>query len=237
MRVKIITSYPASWIPLANLTCATMQRYCAKWNYDLFRDCSERQEKKASPWVDDKDPDIGTYVPLRTMVKFPLLEHFLRSEDCQEQNDYVCWFDNDCVVTNYGIPVSKWFVGHDKDLVLAYDVNGVHPTIILVRNTPIMRGLMWACKEAGWRMYGMHGWSDIMAFRFMLDYPPYADRVKFFSAQEMCAMPPMVHPMPNDVRGMYEWSPDSWTVHLSALGLEHRVSIATQFIEQLGLLA
>lgn len=236
MRVKIVSSYPPEWRELAKLTCATQRRYCEKWGYSYFEDCSETRERAGSPWIDDPNPNIGQYVSMRTMVKFPLLEHFLREEDCKEKNDYVAWLDADMVMTNYDIPFTRWFEGHDKDLVLAYDVNSVHPTVILVRNTVVMRGLMWACKEAGWRMYGLHNWSDICAFRFMLDYPPYDDRVKFFSAQKMCAMPPMVHPMPTDVRSQFEWTPDSWAVHLSAMGIEHRIEIAKQFVEKLGLL-
>jgi hypothetical protein len=242
----VVTSYPPRrgnedpcWEDLAKYTCATQAKYCQKWGYDYYVDVSSVSAPVRSPWVDDRK---GGYAPMRTMIKFPLLEHWLTKEACGKEYDYVVWIDADCVVTNYELPLTKWLNGMDGegsyigDLVLAKDVNGLHPTIIMVRNTKTTRGLIWACGNAGRTMYMQHDWSDILAFRFFLDTPPYDHLVMYYSAKELCAMPPSVYTIPPDVRAEYEWDQDSWTLHLSALTIEKRIEFAKHAVEKLNLL-
>lgn len=246
-KVLVVTSYPPhrgnenpGWPDLAKLTVATQRKYCEKWGYDFYEDISNVSGKVRSPWVDDRKEG---FAPMRTMIKFPLLEHFMTKEMCRKEYTHVVWIDADCVVTRYDLPLTKWlqteYQGEGAalgDLVLAHDVNGVHPTVIMVRNTVLTRGLIWACGNAGNTMFMQHDWSDIMALRFFLASPPYDHLVKFYSAKELCAMPPGVYTIPSDVRSQYEWTPESWMLHLSALSLEKRIEFATKAIKDLNLL-
>lgn len=245
-RIKIVSSIPPKqgWIDLAKYTCATQERYALKHGYSYHLDYSDVWKPRSTPWVDQR---AEGHSPLRTMIKFPLLQHFLTPERCRETWDYVAWIDADCLVTNYDIPLTRWTsngvasIDDDDplmgDVITAWDVNTLHPTVIIMRATTLTRGLVWACSEAGDRMYREHGWSDIMALKFMLMDRPYRDLHWQHSARDLCAMPPGVHPMPDDVNRMYSWTPESWTLHLSALSLEKRLEIAKDYCDRLGLLA
>jgi hypothetical protein len=85
-------------------------------------------------------------------------------------------------------------------------------------------------------MFVNHKWSDIMAFRFFLEGPPYSHLPRYFSAKELCAMPPGIYPTPPDVRAEYEWTPESWTVHFSALSIPVRIALAKKWIQDYNLL-
>lgn len=234
----------AQWADLAETTCATHVRYCQRHGYDYELNESDVWDHVSSPWLDR--PPTVEQAPIRYFMKIRLMRHYLSPERCRKDYDFVVWLDADCLVTNYDIPVTKWLnqgrASNDKDdlqlgdLILAYDVNGLHPTVIMARATRRVRGLMWAMSEAGQRMYQMHDWSENLAFRFFLATPPYRDLVWWHSAQDLCAMHPGLYPIPEDVRSDYEWTPESWTLHLSALPLAKRIEIAKVYVEQLGLL-
>lgn len=234
MNVMIVSSAPPNWGPLTDLTWATMRKWCDRHGYDFFGDVSNIKVPTQTPWVNETPKSPMTF--LRTMVKFPLLEHFMTESQCRKKYDYVVWLDADCVVTRYDMTLEYLMGSETGGITVAYDVNGLHPTFIGVKNSAVMRGLIWACKEAGTRMWVDHGWSDIMALRFFAETPPYKYEFTYASAQFLCAMPPKVHPMPDDVRDQYTWTPDSFSVHLSALSLDQRVAIAKEYVEKLGLL-
>jgi len=239
-RVMVVSSAPPSWKELTAITSATHRKWCDTHGYKYHLDVSDISIPASTPWVNEK---VSGYTPLRTMVKFLLLAHYMDKESCREEYDYVVWLDADLVVSHSGLRATRWFApdswdspSHDPEVVLAYDVNGLHPTVIMLRNTVTTRGLVWACNEAGNRMFVSHGWSDIMALRFFLETPPYRDLVRYISAQQLCAMPPGVHPMPADVRRQYEWTAESFSLHLSALSLERRIELASAFVAERKLL-
>lgn len=247
VKVMMVTSYPpkrpgekVGWPDLAAITIPTHQRYAEKHGYSLYVDQSDISARMQSQWVDEQK---SGYAPLRFMIKFRLLEHFLREEDCGEQYDWVVWVDADCLFTNYERPLTDWMnecSGDDStyvgDVVLAKDVNGLHPTVIMVRNSLRTRGLIYACRDGGTRMWQLHSWSDIMALRFYLATEPYSHLPVYHWARELCAMPVGVYTtIPDDVRREHEWTPESLTLHLSALSLEERCKIAKQYLERLAL--
>lgn len=243
-KTIIITSYPPPapgvpgphWQDLAAITCATHKKYADLHSYDYAIDVSNVQAKVRTPWVDDPKRKETIYAPLRTMIKFPLLAHYLDKEACRKDYEYVVWLDADVLITRFNLPLTIWINAHSSPLVLAYDVNGLHPTVIMVRNCVETRGLVWACDNAGRTMWMNHDWSDIMALRFYLATPPYEYTAQYYSAKELCAMPPGVYPIPPDVRAEYEWTPESFSLHLSALDLKTRVAIATKWVEDYKLL-
>lgn len=246
----MVTSYPpkrpgekVGWPDLAALTIPTHQRYAQKWGYDYHVDVSDVSARMQSQWTDETK---SGYAPLRFMIKFRLLEHFLRQEWCQEQYDWVVWLDADCLVTRFDRPLTDWMHDYAKgfdaapegligDVVLAKDVNGLHPTVIMVRNCLRTRGLIYACRDGGTRMWQMHSWADIMAFRFYFATPPYEHLPVYHWARELCAMHPGAYDIPADVRAEHEWTPESLTLHLSALSIEERCRIAKEYVERLGL--
>jgi len=177
-----------------------------------------------SPWTDQ--PKSG-YWPTRYFIKFALLEHYLDKNSCLKEYDTVAWIDSDCIVSRYDLPLSTWL----GDVVTAWDVNALHPTVIIVRNSLLTRGLMWACNSAGRTLFATHDWSDNLCLRFFSATPPYDKLMRYYSAKELCAMPPGVYPIPPDIRSQYEWDETSWSLHLSALTLEARIKMATAFVD------
>jgi hypothetical protein len=248
VKAILVTSFPPRrkvdgdgpcWKDLADITTATHRKYCERWGLAYFADCSDTSVNLQSVWVDEEKKGSA---PLRTMIKFPIMEHFLREENCNAKYDWVVWLDADCLVTNYEISPMTWMgagMGETDcsgDLVLASDINGLHPTVIMARNTPNIRSLITACRDGGTRMFVQHVWSDIMALRFYLATPPYSHLPMYFSAKELCAMTPGLYDIPADVRSLYEWTPKSWTLHLSALDLKTRIEIASKYVAELKLL-
>jgi hypothetical protein len=225
----LLTSYPPAWRELADLTTATHRKYADAHGYDYFADCSETMMPARSPYTDA--PKNG-YVPTRYFIKFALLDYYLDAEACGVHYDEVAWVDDDLLFTRFDLPLSTWW----GDVVTAFDVNGVHPTVIVVRNSVRTRGFMWACNNAGRTLYGTHDWSDNLVLRFFSASPPYNDVMRYVSAQQLCAMTPGLYPIPADVRAEYEWDENSLALHLSALPLETRIAMAKEWIDRLGLL-
>lgn len=252
LRILVMSSIPPhddrrpgkQWSHLAELTCATQKKYCDLHGYDYHLDVSSVRARVGTPWVNE--PPSGVWAPVRTMIKFRLFNYFLDPDRCRQEYDAVVWLDADCLVTNYELPIEKWLnskpadmspgVSDVGDLVLAWDVNGLHPTVIMMRRTRLTQGLSWACSEAGERMWMNHDWSDIMAARFFIATPPYNRIVWHITAKDLCAMPPGVHPMPAAVNDDYAWTPESWTLHLSALTIEKRIEIAQDYVARYNLL-
>lgn len=230
MSTLLLTSSPPHWQPLADITTATMKRYCARHGYDFFHDVSDTKMPARSPFTDRPQPT--GHVPLRYYIKFQLLEYFLDPESCRKDYDTVAWLDSDCVVTNYDRPLTDW----PGEIVTAYDVNAVHPTVIVARKSPRTRGFLWACNNTGRTLFQHLDWADNECLRYFSAAPPYKDIISFYSAGDMCAMTPGLYPIPAFAREPYEWTPQSWTLHLSALGLDERVRRATEVVERLKLL-
>ncbi len=241
----LMTSYPPSWRALADVVCPVQAKFAAAHGMDYVADCSDVQSRVTSAMI---GPKPTAYAPMGVMIKFPLLLHYLTPESCRQAYDYVCWADIDWLPTRFDLPLTTWISNKPKDhegttpltsygdIVLPYDVNGVHPTLIGIRNTVLTRGYMWALTEAGHRLFFGHEWADNLSQRFLLGSPPYRDLVRWVSAKVLCAMHPNTYPIPADVRACYEWDETSLGVHLSAMTLPQRVEIATEYIERLGLL-
>lgn len=229
MSTMLLTSSPTDWHGLTDITTATMRKYCARHGYDFFHDKSETKMPARTPFVNVPAPE--GHVPLRYFVKFHLLEHFLDSEACRKEYDTVVWLDSDCVVTNYERPLSDW----PGEIVTAYDVNTVHPTVIIVRKSPKTREFIWACNTTGRTLFQHHEWADNECLRYF-SAAQHKDTITYYSAQDMCAMTPGLYPIPADLRAPYEWTLRSWTLHLSALGLDERIERAKNAVLELNLL-
>lgn len=230
MKTLLLTSSPASWGKLADITTATMRKYCALHGYDFHHDVSSTSMPARSPFVDRPQPE--GHIPLRYFVKFQLLEHFLDSDACRKDYDTVAWLDSDCVVTNYARPLESW----PGEIATAYDVNAVHPTVIIVRKSLRTQSFLWACNNTGRTMFQHHEWSDNECLRYFSAAPPYKDIISYYSAQDLCAMTPGLYPIPAHIRAQYEWTPQSWTLHLSALSLDERIERAAAAVKELNLL-
>jgi hypothetical protein len=232
------------WAHLADLTWATQKKYCALHGYAFDGNVSDVWLPLSTPWIDRVPSSQKSAI--RMMVKFQLLAKYLDPKRCLEEFDHVVWIDADVVIGDYDTPLEKWMNGHRAsdgdgpfvgDVIIPYDVNTLHPTVIMMRASRLTRGLVWSCTEAGDRLYRQHGWSDLMALRFFLSGEPYRSLLWQHSAQVLCAMPPGIHPMPEDVRAMYEWEDGvSWALHLSALPIATRIKLAKAFIEERNLL-
>ena len=252
-RVLIVSSIPPKradvqgpqWSDLTDLTWAVMKKYCDKWGYAFHGDVSDVYLPIASPEL-FRSLTVAQ-APIRYMVKFKLMQHFLTPENCGETFDFIAWVDADCLVTNFDLPITKWCsngrasTGDDApllgDLLLCWDQNSLHPTVIIARATTLMRGLMWELAGIGWRLFGTQEWVDNFALRFAISTPPYQQAVWWASAKDVCAQHPGLYPMPKDVAAMCEWTPESWSLHLSALPIAHRIKLAREYIDRLGLLS
>jgi hypothetical protein len=259
LRIMVVSSIPPKhndwfdkagepipqWDDLAALTWATQRKYCDIHGYKFDGNVSDVVLPLGTPWSDQVP--VATKSRIRMMVKFQLLLHYLQPEKCGEIFDQVVWMDADCVVTNYDRPLEEFMNsrGYDPendgdvatgDIILAHNVDGLHPTVIMVRNNARMLGLIWHCSQAGDRMFRQHNWSDIMALRFGLDTQPYAPCLWTHSITALCAQHPDIYGMPKRVAKEYEWNPESLTLHLSALPMSKRIQLAQEYIDRLGLL-
>ena len=170
-----------------------MRAYCTIHGYDFYHDVSSTMMPAASPFVNQPKPQ--GHVPLRYFVKFQLLEHFLDTEACQKDYEVVAWLDSDCLITNYDRALSDW----RGDIVSAYDVNAVHPTVIIVRKSLDTREFIWACNNTGRTLFQHHEWADNECLRYFAA-AHHKDIVWYYSAQSMCAMTPGLYPIPPDIR-------------------------------------
>lgn len=233
-------SLQMQWGDLSQLTWTSLRTYCAKHGYGFHGDVSDIWENVGSPWHGVAAPI--SHAPIRHFQKLRLMLHYMTPEKCREHWDYVVWLDADMVIGDYDTPLTKWTNTRgassgdagditEGDLILPWDVNGLHPTVIMARATTQMRGLVWAMTEAGQRMFQLHDWSENLAFRFFTATPPYREALHWHSAKMLCAMPPGIHPLPPDVRSLYEYEDGaSWALHLSALSIEMRMKLAAEFI-------
>src|SRR6202051_3438036 len=89
-RTLLLTSLPPAWQGFADITTATMRKYCEARGYEIFADCSETSMPLKSPWTDQ--PKSG-YCPPRYFIKFALLEHYLDKNSCLKESDTVAWID------------------------------------------------------------------------------------------------------------------------------------------------
>ena len=167
---------------------------------------------------------------------------YMTPERCRQNYDWVCWLDADLVIGDYDTPLTKWTntrgadsgeeMVYGGDFILPWDVNTYHPTV--------MNGALHDADArdhvgddgSGQRLYHLHDWSEHMALKFF-SYPPYRDAIHQHSAKVLCAMPPGVHPMPDDVRALYEYEEGvSFALHLSAISIERRIELARAFIAE-----
>ncbi len=213
-KYAIVTSAPPAWRALTEITNKLKGEYAREWGYHFFFDESFRIDQEQG-------------FPLRGFVKFDLLWHYL------PQYEWVVWIDADAVITNRAIRLEK-FTNCDQDLIIGYDANGHHTTVIFMRNTQLIRDFLWACNNAGKRMFLQHPWHEMEAMRYFLQTPPYQQIVRYRSVKELC---PILHSeyekfgMPANVARDYSWSPGDWILHLSALSLERRVQLAQHFAD------
>ncbi len=250
-KVMVISSIPprrgtdkgATWADLAEITWATQRKYCEIHGYDFHGDVSDIWAPVGNPKLGSPQGDPA---PIKYFIKFVLFQHFLDPDACGKEYDWVVWMDSDLVITNYEIPLEKFFnihAGTDEDekwggdIILTNDVNGLHATVIMMRRTPHTLGFAWANGNAGKTYFQQDGWGDQLSMRMFLDYPPYSELVHFHSVKALCAMPPGIYPIPPRVRHLYEWDKEeSLALHLSALSLEKRIEIATDYVTRYALL-
>lgn len=254
MRVMVVSSVPPrfgrrnpdgspalEWADLAAVVQPTHEAYCARHGYGYKMDESDVWDKVGSPWIDQK-PSVDS-APIRHFNKLRLMQHYMTPEKCRREYDWVVWLDADLVIGDYDTPLTKWMnqgrasTGVEEpmlgDLIIPFDPNTVHPTVIMMRSTTLMRGLVWAMTEAGQRMYHQHDWSEHLAFKFFVQWQPYAGVLWQHSAKVLCAMSPGIYPMPPDVRASYEYEEGvSWSLHLSALPIAKRIELAQAFIAE-----
>jgi hypothetical protein len=232
------------WSDLAALTVSAQEKYCALHGYDHHLDVSDATDYAGQPLAKKGPAEL---VRIRYGVKFLLMQHYMTPEKCGKVYDHVVWVDGDLLPTNYNIPLTKFMnqgkasTGKDEiqlgDLILPFDCNSLHPTVIMARCTTKMRGLMFELTGIGQRTFGPLEWSDNFALRFAIDTPPYREAVWWHSAKDLCAQHPGLYPIPSDVRAEYDWTSESWALHLSALPLGQRIEIAKDYCDRLGLLA
>lgn len=230
--ILIVTSYPPAWRDLAAITCASHKKYADRHGYDYHADCSDiRAPLRLPNW----GAGVSGHIPIRGFVKLDLMLHFLDPKSCKREYEWVVWLDNDLLVTNCEIPLSRW-TQYDAPLILPYDANAHNATVIMAENTDLTYDLLWACNNAGRSFFLHEDWAEMSALRLFLQTPPYAGMAHYVSVKELCGMPPNVYPIPERVRLKYEWEPGDFAVHFSALSLEKRVAMAKEWVERLGLL-
>jgi hypothetical protein len=237
----------ATWADLAEVVCATHRKYAQRHGYDYHLDVSDLYELVRPTRRGDP---IGNYVPIKYKIKFLLFQHFLDADACGKEYDHVVWFDSDLLITNYDIPLEKFFngklaedgIGEDGrgflgDIILTYDVNGLHATVIMMRRSSQTLGFSYANGEAGMRYFMTDDWSDQLSMRMFLETPPYQWLIWYHSVKSLCAMTPDTYThIPERARKPYEWGEGDFALHLSAMSIEKRIELSKQWVERYGLL-
>lgn len=255
-KVLVICSIPPrkptdapgqSWADLHEIIGPNHRKYCERWGYDYHLDVSDiweqvRPTKRGAP--------IGDLVPIRYKIKFLLFQHFLDPDSCKKEYDWIVWFDSDLLITNFDIPLEKFFngklasdglgpneQGFVGDIQLTFDVNGLHATVIMMRRSAYTLGYAYANAESAMRYFLEDDWSDQLTQRFELATPPYAWLIWWHNVRFLCAMHPGIYKqIPEGARKIYEWDEkESLALHLSALPIPTRIKIAKEYIERLGL--
>jgi hypothetical protein len=235
------------WADLAELTCATHRKYCERHGYEYHLDVSDIWETHRP--TRRGEASIG-FVPIKYKIKFLLFQHFLDPDACGQEYDHVVWLDSDLVITNYDIPLEKFFnsklaadgigengMGFVGDIILSYDCNGLHATVIMMRRSSQTLGFAYANGEAGMRYHITDDWSDQLTMRMFLATPPYQWLPWFHSVKTLCAQPPGIYThTPERARKPYEWSEGDFALHLSALPIAKRIELAQEWIEKYDLL-
>lgn len=201
-----------------------MKAYADRHGYDFHADCSEISAPARSPMY---GAGVEGYLPIRGFVKLDLMLHFLDPEACRRDYDWVVWLDADMLITNPTIALDKWM---KSPLVLPFDANGINATVIMARNMPLVRDLLWAANSAGRTMFLQHQWAEMEALRYFLQTPPYAGMCAYYSVKELCAMPDHTYPIPAVTVQKYEWTPGDFAVHFSAMSVEARVEYAKRWL-------
>jgi hypothetical protein len=227
MRVCVISSAPRSWRELTDITWPALAKYCKRHGYDLHTDVSEVTERVGFPTWGANHPE---FIPIRGFIKLDLFMRFM--EYAEPEYDYLVWLDADCLITNFEKRLDS-FLGYSSTLApcvtMTYDYNGHNATYIAVSSDKLIHDYLWACRNAGWRMFGWHDWGEMEAMLRFSQAPPYKDIIRYVSVQELCALPPNVYPTPKCIAESYEWTPDSLSVHFSALSIPERVRLAREW--------
>jgi hypothetical protein len=249
-KVLVICSVPPrrpgvtepQWLDLYEVIGETHRKYCEKWGYDYHLDISDIWEvfRPTEHGAQGNDAPI----PIRYKIKFLLFQHFLDPDSCGKEYDQVVWLDADLLITNYNIQLEKFFNGHlaseeyqGGDIILTHDTNGLHATVIMMRRSPYSLGFAYANGEAGMRYFARDDWSDQLSMRMFLQTPPYSNMVHFHSVKSLCAMTPDTYlDIPKRAREIYEWKPNDFALHLSALPIWKRLEIAKRVVEEQELL-
>lgn len=216
--VAIVTSYPRRWEHLAAVTNALKEQYASKWGYHFFSDCSDVYATEG--------PKVGT--PILGFIKLDMLLYYL------QKYETVVWIDADALITNRNIQIEDFLIRRpDKDVILGYDNNGFHSTVIFARNTPTARDYLHAANTIGRQFFIGHPWHEMEALRYFWLAPNYHDRVGFFSAKEICPIlkPAYAPHLPMSIGREYAWAPGDWLLHLSALPDAKRLELAQLFAD------
>lgn len=221
-KYAIVTSSPPSWHPLAKVTNQLMAEYARDWGYHFFADVSEVTQDVSDQFGNRQE------VGIRGFIKFEMLWHYFKRYEA------VVWIDSDALITNKAIRLESFLQQSPHDLIVGYDYNGIHTTVIIMRTTDLMRDFLFACNNAGRKYFLTHPWHEMEAMRYFLGTPPYRDAVKYLSVKQLC---PILHTeyerfgLPADVASTYSWEPKDFILHLSALSLERRIQLAYHFAD------
>lgn len=213
----VVTSHPAAWDTLAEITCETHKAFCDRWGYDYDVDRSDLMDSRQG----------GSPISIRGFAKFNRILHFM------PMYRYVIWLDADLVVTNRDVDLCDvWLTRSTEQVILCYDWNGFNSTVQIVRSTPLTQAYYWACNNTGRDLFLYHGWHEMEALRYFSSKPPYDKLVGHESVKRLCAVLPDEYVgagVPRPIMEPYAWRPGDFAVHLSALSLERRIELARQY--------
>jgi hypothetical protein len=225
VRILVITSYPSAWQALADITTKTMAEYCTRHGYDLHIDRSDLRDAWFNACTGQRE-----LLGIKGFIKLDLLLHFL------PKYDVVCWLDADLLITNYEVKIeSKMVLVPDTaHITIPADWNGHNSTVIIARNTGLVRRYFWACNNTGRKRFLKDDWVEMEAMRYFAQTPPYDKILAYRSVKELCPVlgkeyEPQV---PSWVSQSYSWEPGDWTLHLSALSLDRRIELAREYAEK-----
>lgn len=210
----VVSSAPPAWSELVAQTWPLMHAWTERHGYDFAPDVSDLRDRNGRP--------------IRGFVKLNLLEHYLR------EYSRVLWLDADLVITNPEASMERLMGLAGHGITFGYDVNGHHSTIIAAWSDQLVRDYLWAANNAGRSMFIDHPWHEMEALRYFAQTSPYREVVCWRSIKETCPIRKaeyVQYGFPLDIGVDYDWTPEAFALHLSALSLDRRITLARHYAD------
>jgi len=149
---RVVMLHTPDYLPAA-VSVPDMASYCRMWGYELEVHSEIMRPDWPAAWN-----------------KIPAVDEAMKSVP---EGEWVLWMDCDMVMERLEVPL-ELMARPEKDLMVSVDQNGICTGFFLIRNVPLMRGLMSDLMQD---MRPEWPWEQDAAKDLLAARPDYAERV------------------------------------------------------------